>query len=332
LDWNRHLVYTGDEHHDGAQVVDIDNDGDLDIISIGWTHNRVVLYENMASAGTSPPPSTYKHQQFLPIITQGARVNIVSQCTPEQGLLALYLFDEGSGTVIHDISGVEPALDLLISDGDAQWLAGGGLSINTPVLISSAGAADKINEAIRQGNQFTLEAWIKPNNIEQDGPARIITLSADSQNRNFTLGQGLWNDQPSALYDVRLRTTGTNDNGQPSLTTQDGSANTNMTHLAYVRQANGNSFIYINGAVVTSDQIDGDLSNWDTSYGMSLANEVDGGRPWLGEFYRLVVYNCALNSEDIKQNFDVGWLADDGKQPVSTHIFHYKYRHLRTYD
>jgi FG-GAP-like repeat len=46
--WKEHVVYTGDEHHDGAQVVDIDGDGDLDIISIGWGHNQVLLYENMA--------------------------------------------------------------------------------------------------------------------------------------------------------------------------------------------------------------------------------------------------------------------------------------------
>jgi hypothetical protein len=44
--WKQYVVYTGDEHHDGAQVVDIDNDGDLDVVSIGWSHGRVVLYEN----------------------------------------------------------------------------------------------------------------------------------------------------------------------------------------------------------------------------------------------------------------------------------------------
>ena len=44
--WKAHIVATGDEHHDGAQVVDIDNDGDTDIVSIGWSHNRVLLYEN----------------------------------------------------------------------------------------------------------------------------------------------------------------------------------------------------------------------------------------------------------------------------------------------
>ena len=46
--WKDHIVFTGDEHHDGAIVTDIDNDGDFDIISIGWYHNHVLLYENLA--------------------------------------------------------------------------------------------------------------------------------------------------------------------------------------------------------------------------------------------------------------------------------------------
>jgi FG-GAP-like repeat len=46
--WLPHLVYTGDEHHAGAIVADIDGDGDLDIVSIGWGHGRVLLYENKA--------------------------------------------------------------------------------------------------------------------------------------------------------------------------------------------------------------------------------------------------------------------------------------------
>ncbi len=46
--WRRHVVYSGDEHHDGARTVDIDGDGDQDVISIGWSHPRVVVYENLA--------------------------------------------------------------------------------------------------------------------------------------------------------------------------------------------------------------------------------------------------------------------------------------------
>jgi hypothetical protein len=46
--WKEQVIYTGDEHHDGAHIVDIDNDGDFDIISIGWSHRHVLLYENKA--------------------------------------------------------------------------------------------------------------------------------------------------------------------------------------------------------------------------------------------------------------------------------------------
>jgi hypothetical protein len=46
--WVPHLVYAGDEHHDGAITADIDGDGDYDIVSIGWGHNLVLLYENKA--------------------------------------------------------------------------------------------------------------------------------------------------------------------------------------------------------------------------------------------------------------------------------------------
>ncbi|NDJ75125.1 MAG: VCBS repeat-containing protein [Chloroflexi bacterium] len=52
--WTPHTVFTGDTHHDGAQVVDIDNDGDMDILSINWNLQQVLLYENAAA---TPPVS-----------------------------------------------------------------------------------------------------------------------------------------------------------------------------------------------------------------------------------------------------------------------------------
>jgi hypothetical protein len=48
ISWKAHIVHIGDEHHDGTRVTDIDSDGDLDIISIGWSHPNVILYENKA--------------------------------------------------------------------------------------------------------------------------------------------------------------------------------------------------------------------------------------------------------------------------------------------
>ena len=57
-EWAQHLVYTGDEHHDGAQLVDIDNDHDFDTISIGWQHDRVLLYENTSHCAPAQPTPT----------------------------------------------------------------------------------------------------------------------------------------------------------------------------------------------------------------------------------------------------------------------------------
>ena len=48
--WEARAIYQGDEHHDGAQVVDIDLDGDPDILSIGWGHDDVIWYVNRMPA------------------------------------------------------------------------------------------------------------------------------------------------------------------------------------------------------------------------------------------------------------------------------------------
>ena len=52
--WTTHVVDSGHaqvDHHDGTQVVDMDLDGDLDVISIGWTKQSLVIYENLAIDG-----------------------------------------------------------------------------------------------------------------------------------------------------------------------------------------------------------------------------------------------------------------------------------------
>lgn len=45
-EWRPHLIHMGDEHHNGALAVDLDRDGDMDVVSIGWGHHSVLLYEN----------------------------------------------------------------------------------------------------------------------------------------------------------------------------------------------------------------------------------------------------------------------------------------------
>ena len=223
-----------------------------------------------------------------------------------EGLQALFSFEEGRGAIVHDVSSVGTPLDLRIVTETATTWVSGGLFIHAPTLLESSEAATKVISAAQATNEIAIEAWVKPANIIQDGPARIATLSCDTSRRNFTLGQGLSRTLPSDVYDVRIRTTETSDNGTPSLRTPSGTATTAVTHIVYSRNASGIAKVYVDGAEVSSNRDDGDLSNWDRRYRLALANEWTQDRPWLGELHLVAIYNRAMSEAEVKQNFNAG--------------------------
>jgi hypothetical protein len=72
-EWIKHLIHRGDEHHDGALTVDIDGDGDRDIVSIGWGHNEVLLYENLGEECDT---------RLLPTVTPRSQTTVLPTTTP----------------------------------------------------------------------------------------------------------------------------------------------------------------------------------------------------------------------------------------------------------
>jgi len=222
------------------------------------------------------------------------------------GQQVLYGFDEESGPTVHDISGIGSPLDLTINEpGSVSWIMGGGLTLNLPTLISSGGPAVKIIGSAMASNALTVEAWVTPANTTQDGPARIVTLSEDPYNRNFTMGQGEYR-VGTDLYSMRLRTTATDPNGTPSLTTPLGSLTTNMTHVVSTRDPAGNTILYLDGIQVASHNPGGDLSNWDPFFSLALGDEIVGGRPWLGTYHLVAVFDRALSGAEVQQNYVAG--------------------------
>ena len=217
-----------------------------------------------------------------------------------EGLVAYYTFEEGEGGVVKDRSGVGAPLHLKIADqDDVQWVPG-GLAVRTSTRIVSEAPGAKITDACRLTNAITIEAWLRPANARQGGPARIVTLSKDGTVRNFTLGQ------EGRRYDVRLRTTTTGQNGaSPSLFTKDDVA-TELHHVAYTRDAAERAAIYINGVAAASGQITGDLSNWQGEFRFGLANEIEETRTWLGELHLVAVYNRGLTPNEVAENFRAG--------------------------
>ncbi len=226
------------------------------------------------------------------------------------GLQVLYTFDEGSGTVVHDVSGVGQPLDLNADDGNAiQWNPG-SLTVTRPTIIVSADAATRLIRAAQDSGQITIEAWITPADLVQNGPARIVSLSQDMYNQNFMMGQGLWGSYPSDVFDVRLRTATTDLSGQPSLNSPTGVTRPELTHVAYTRDAQNVAHLFVNGVEVASRTVGGNLLNWDAGYPLLLANELTLNRPWLGTYHLVAVYSQALTSSQVAQNFAAGAEAD----------------------
>jgi hypothetical protein len=226
-------------------------------------------------------------------------------------LQVLYTFQEGSGSTVRDVAGVGDPIDLEIADpASTEWLSGGGLAINSETIIESDGMPTRLVAAAKAANALTIEAWVKPANTTQNGPARIVTLSNGPFARNMTLGQGKWAHLGSDFYAVRMRTT-SRAGGTPALESARGSLTTDLTHVVYTYESSsGDAVLYLNGVEVNREHVGGSLANWDTSsaFHLALANEIGQGgtREWLGHYHLVAVYTQALSAAEVDQNFQAG--------------------------
>ncbi len=152
----------------------------------------------------------------------------------------------------------------------------------------------KLTEQLRKTGVITVEAWIKPENLKQEGPARILTFSKNTNERNFTLGQ------EKDRIEFRLRTHQTSGNGLPGLATKPGSLKTEWTHVVFTRDKDGMARIYLNGDLAAQKSIPGDFSNWKSEFGFQIGDEFGGKRVWKGEIRSLAVYADPWSKGEIR--------------------------------
>jgi PKD repeat protein len=228
---------------------------------------------------------------ILTVDPTGARV--------DDDLVLLYTFEEGQGATVSDRSGVGPFLDLTIADTAAVSWIESGLSVNASTVLDSGLAATKVVDAVQATDEITIEAWVKPAGNSQTGARSIVTLAApDRSARDFTLAQ------VADAYDVRVRTTTTSQQGDPSLL--GGSATTRVTHVVFTRSASGLERLFVDGVEEVSRTVGGDFSSWIDTFDLLVANEGTGDRAWLGELNLVAVYDRALGLSEIDQNFVAG--------------------------
>jgi hypothetical protein len=229
-------------------------------------------------------------------------------------LLALWEFKEGSGTVAHDTSGNQPPIDLTLRD-DVTFMSSWGVDIENGSLIASTAASRKIYDRIAEPTagtqQYTLEAWVTPDNIDQgaDTVARIVTYSPAIGATNFMLGQAEYN------YHARTRTLSPNAldtgrNGLPALQTADADrdAQDRLQHVVVTYDQFRGRRIYVDGRFTADADpaMAGRFWNWDPTFRLAMGAEPNRSGPWQGQIRLVALYQQALTDSQILQNYEAG--------------------------
>lgn len=229
----------------------------------------------------------------------GARAD-ASADAPAAMAVADYTFEPTPSGLIVDRSDSTDPLPLRIDKPQATTVRGGKFAITAPVVIASDGPASKIIAAVKRSQEIAVELWLTPQDTQQAGPARIVSLSVDTSQRNLTIGQD------RGQFDVRLRTTATDANGMPSIATPADSVSTALTHFVFTHAADGTTTLYIDGTPVIQRQLAGRFDNWNDAYPLVVGNELTADRPWHGELHGLAILDRVLTADEVASRFRAG--------------------------
>lgn len=198
------------------------------------------------------------------------------------GLVFLWSNDRESNRIVDD-EGKTVRVCRIEPRGKAEIGPAGKMQIEQGAFLAKS-VNDHLLETCKLSNQLTIEGVIATSNLDQDGPARIITFSKDTGNRNFTLGQ----DGDNLI--LRLRTPRTGPNGlNPQLDLSKIRVGEPM-HVI-VSYFPGNVYCYINGKLAYSGtEVQGDFSNWEPCH-LLFGDEYKGERNWQGKLEGIAIYS-----------------------------------------
>ncbi len=219
------------------------------------------------------------------------------------GLLALWLLDEGAGDTTADASGNGNDGTFTDSEGLPEWAdgkAGGG------VAFSQAGWIDTAAPIIVGGSGFTMGAWVNCGD-EQKAFTNIMSSHAEPPRRGISFEQ---NNDNLNLYGVAM---GGGENwmgcGDYGFQMETGV----WQHMVVTRADDGETAdSYIDGEPVL---VDGRCAEptaiGDAQEPFRLGSWVLGeaGRAWNGVLDEAFVMNRALNANEVKSLYRNGWEA-----------------------
>jgi len=168
------------------------------------------------------------------------------------------------------------------------------------------GGNDALLAACKATNELTVEAVLNAADVEQGGPARIISFSTDGHSRNFTLGQS------ADKLIFRLRTPQTGNNGSSPETTLC-RFNAGVPHHIIVTYRPGQLVCYFNGQqALATPAVQGDFSNW-SNHQLLFGDEWKDKRDWSGTLELVTISSKFTDLDEARRRFRAAQSALKGK-------------------
>jgi hypothetical protein len=243
--------------------------------SSGQSFNGLIPLVNLYNRVLSQSEILQNYYQG-PIVTSGLTFAI------DAGNLVSY---GGVGTTVYDLTATS-ATGTLTNGPTWTYLSGGTFSFD--------GTDDNLNFSSYPilTNNLTLSFWFRTTVIPS-GYKGIVTTWTSGQASQSSYGVQFKND--GTLEPVRP--VGSNWN---TITSSTNVTNGNWYHCTVVYNTSG-TFLYLNSVLNASNSATGNLN---TPLGFRIGSDISGTNNWNGSVSNVQIYNRALSSNEIKQNFE----------------------------
>ncbi len=238
-----------------------------------------------------------------------------------QGMVASYLFAEREGPNAHDDSGdlsssEEPVTlvarsTAVSSDGEPdkdpapalpQWRQS-AIKLDGTYYLAPRVNASKVIVPIRESEAFSIETWIKPESVAEQGRAQILAFRVRGTSW-FSLAQGSTDNAHGDHLSVDIRLDGQSGS---LFFSPAGSLPKALTHVVYTRGADGHERIFVNTELVAERDHPGSLSQWADDIDLIIGSDEGGNSStapsWHGKMFHLAVYKRALSAEEVFRHY-----------------------------
>jgi hypothetical protein len=164
--------------------------------------------------------------------------------------------------------------------------------LNGGYLISGDAGPDIIKSS-RGGSELTLEAVFSPASMDQSGPARIVSLSPESEEPDFALDQ----DGSDVMFCIMTDKKSTvKESPRMSINPADSPVHLTITYR------NGELIAYRDGMeIARSTDFWGSLGPWQPGP-LTVGADASGERTWRGIMEALALYNRCLEPGEVARN------------------------------